>query len=53
MSEILGRLRRCTACGAYTMLITHHKMLSTNAHSPVFKPFDRYAKYREMEKEIE
>jgi rRNA maturation protein Nop10 len=51
MSEILGRLRKCTVCKAYTMLIIHHKKLSTNAHSPVFKPFDRYAKYREMEKE--
>jgi rRNA maturation protein Nop10 len=53
MSEILKRLRKCPVCGAYTMMIYHHKTLSNNAHSPVFKPFDRYAKYREMEKEIE
>jgi rRNA maturation protein Nop10 len=50
MNEILNRLRRCAVCGAYTMRIYHHGTLSTNAHSPVFKPFDRYAKYREIEK---
>ena len=44
--DILRRLRRCPKCGSFTMRIFHCDTLSVNAHSPVFKPFDRYADYR-------
>ena len=50
MSEILKRLRRCVKCGSFTMRIYHCNMLSENAHSPIFKPFDRYSDYRTEEK---
>jgi rRNA maturation protein Nop10 len=52
MSEILKRLRRCAKCGSFTLRILHCGSLANNAHSPVFKPFDRYSDYR-VEAKIE
>jgi rRNA maturation protein Nop10 len=52
MSNILKRLRKCGKCGAFTLRIYHCNLLSENAHSPVFKPFDRYSIYR-LEEKIE
>ena len=50
MGDILRRLRRCAKCGAFTMKIYHCETLTENAHTPIFKPFDRYSKYRLEEK---
>ncbi|MCX6773759.1 MAG: ribosome biogenesis protein [Candidatus Micrarchaeota archaeon] len=50
MSDILRRLRRCVKCGSFTLGIYHCNELATNAHSPVFKPFERYSIYRLKEK---
>ncbi|PIN96482.1 ribosome biogenesis protein [Candidatus Micrarchaeota archaeon CG_4_10_14_0_2_um_filter_60_11] len=40
------RLRRCTACGAYTLSETHCSVGSANPHPPRYSAEDKYASYR-------
>jgi rRNA maturation protein Nop10 len=46
----MKRIRKCHACGQYTMAEEHCGMKSTVAHPPPYNPNDPYAKYRRMEK---
>ncbi|NPA85827.1 MAG: RNA-protein complex protein Nop10 [bacterium] len=44
------RLRKCTACGAYTLLeqCPYCGGKTKIAHPPRFSPIDRYGKYRRL-----
>ncbi len=46
------RIRKCEACGAYTMKSEHCGKTTVTAHPPKFSPEDKYAKYRRIGKGI-
>jgi len=46
-------IRKCTACGAYTLRETHCGKKTINPHPAPFKASDRYAKYRRRERGLE
>ena len=44
------KIKKCAACGLYTMKEAHCGLPTKTAHPPKFSPEDKYAKYRRMEK---
>ena len=47
----MKRMRKCKACGAYTLDEAHCGSATISPHPPKFAIEDRYAKYRRAAKE--
>ena len=47
----MKRMRRCKACGAYTLDETHCGKATASPHPPKYSLEDRYAAYRRAGKE--
>ncbi|MEM2948146.1 MAG: nucleolar RNA-binding Nop10p family protein [Candidatus Anstonellales archaeon] len=46
-------IRKCMVCRQYTLSEMHCGKRTESAHPPPFKPSDRYARYRRMERGLE
>ncbi len=46
----MKKLKKCSSCGAYTMLEEHCGKVTRTAHPPKYSPEDKYGKYRRIEK---
>jgi H/ACA ribonucleoprotein complex subunit 3 len=44
--SLLKKMRKCVACGAYTLSAAHCGRQSASAHPARFNPNDPYAEYR-------